>query len=116
MSVARARAARRVSPRARKNQGSSTFSWAVNARSRWNAWNTMPTCRARSSPTWCASRSLTGCPSRTTLPRVGARSRASTDTRVDLPLPERPTMAVQLARGKPTVTWRSAATGPVGEG
>jgi hypothetical protein len=43
---------------------------------------------------------------------VGRRSSASTETSVDFPDPERPTIAVELAGSKPIETSLSAATPP----
>src|SRR5581483_4936330 len=51
-----------------------------------------------------------------TSPAVGVRRSARTDTRVDFPAPDRPRIAVELARGRSSGTSRRATTGPVVDG
>ena len=86
---------------------------ALAAGSRWKDWKIIPTWRARNAANaaWAAGAFV---PSTTTVPRVGVRRSASTDTSVDLPDPERPTIAVEPAGPKVQLTRSSAMTGPVG--
>src|SRR6202030_1384980 len=70
-----------------------TFSSAVRAGMRWNAWNTKPTRCALRRARPSSSSFARSWPSRSTRPLVGKSSPASNARSVDLPAPEAPTIA-----------------------
>ncbi len=74
--------------------GSSTFSRAVRLPRSWKLWKTKPILWRRSRASWSSDIAWIGVPSISTSPDVGRSSPAIKASRVDLPLPEGPSTAV----------------------
>ena len=86
------------------------FSAAVSVGTRLNAWKTNPTLSRRSAVSCFSLRDVRSTSPMKTEPPVGVSSPATQCSRVDLPEPDGPMIAVNSPRANSIVTPRSAST------
>ena len=102
-----ARRARAEERRRGEPMASSTFSTAVRNGMRLSDWRTMPIRSARRRARPASSSWSVCCPPMLTWPASGRISPAIRESRVDLPLPDRPTRLVVSPAARSRSTWSS---------